>query len=430
MTDPSAVGTLAELAAALDELRLQRGLSYGDLEKAARRNDKEKELSTSTVHDMLRRHSITEEKLRIFLDACKVGEAEVPAWIDARRRVRSGTPSSGTRDFFRHLIASHTALFAGRDAESRQILDFVRNRRTGYVFVEGRSGYGKTSLLAHLVGQHQEFCYHFISQAYKRSGSGFDPTQPADLLENLCEQLNPGHAQRDSIRALEQEFLSLLSKPPRKPTVIVLDAIDELNPQDQLRALLPLRLPTGLVVILSARTQGDRSPLHDVGLSIAQMSLHLRLLGLDETALVELLDLAGGAACPLAKDDDFVAELHAVSEGDPFYLRFLAEDVASGALTRESVNQAPSGLEPYLDLQLEMLERSSHRPQHVEILGFLLHAKVLSRADLLNMVKGLTWLNFDAVLCEIHRFLLVYDCQYSFCHDRFREYFMKKAAIG
>jgi hypothetical protein len=99
-------------------------------------------------------------------------------------------------------------------------------------------------------------------------------------------------------------------------------------------------------------------------------------------------------------------------------------------LTRANIDLTPSGLDTYLDLQLEMLERSARRPQHVEILGFLLEAGALSRTDLMHMVAGLTWLNFDVILREIHRFLLVYDDQYSFCHDRFREYFKVKAGLG
>ncbi|WP_307787443.1 AAA family ATPase [Streptomyces musisoli] len=347
-----------------------------------------------------------------------------------------------TRDFFRDLIEKHTQLFAGRQGENVRIMEFIRARASGYVFVEALSGYGKTSLLADLVRQNPEFRYHFISQAYRRRGGGFDPTSPEDVLECLCEQLDPGHVRGAGLKSLERQFRDLMTRPPRTPTVVVLDAVDELDPPDQLRTLLPRRLPPGLVLVLSGRAQGDRSCLDDIALSSTDVDLHLRLEGLDEAALVELLRMAGGAATGLDEDADFVAEMHRVTAGDPFYVRFLAEDAAAGVLTRDNVEHAPTGLEAYLDQQLEQLNRSAHRTEHVEILGFLLEAGTLSAMDLYNLVEGLTWLNFDTIIREIHRFLLVHRRtapglapgraaeEYSFCHDRFRQYFRSRAGIG
>ncbi|MEU9658725.1 NACHT domain-containing protein [Streptomyces chartreusis] len=426
MTDASAVRSMPDLAAALDELRQVRGMSYTDLSRAAKPDT----LGTSTISEMLREHKITREKLSLFLRACAVPREHTAEWIDAWLRASVKRPLTQSRAFFQNLVVEHTRLFAGRDAESEAILESIRDHGSGYVFLEALSGYGKTSLLAHLVADHPEFCYHFISQAYRRSGGGFDPTRPSDLLESLCEQLSPEHVPGSGLKGLEREFLNLLSKSSRGQTVVVLDGIDELEPPDQLRGLLPLSLPAGLVVILSARSQGDRSHLTDVGLTASQMSLHLQLQGLNENALKELLRMAGSTAGSLADDDSFVTDLHEVSKGDPFYLRFLVEDVEAGLLDRGNVDRIPTGLEGYLDLQLAMLERSAHRPQHVEILSFILEAASLSRADLLNMVNGLTWLNFDGIIREIHRFLLVHDGQYSFCHDRFREYFRSKSGMG
>lgn len=123
-------------------------------------------------------------------------------------------------------------------------------------------------------------------------------------------------------------------------------------------------------------------------------------------------------------------------------MRFLVEDAAVGMLTRDNIERTPTGLESYLDQQLEQLNRSAHRTEHVEILGFLLEAGTLSAFDLYNLVEGLNWLNFDTILREIHRFLLVHrrvlpgvqvqrgSEEYSFCHDRFRQYFRGRAGIG
>ncbi len=357
--------------------------------------------------------------------------ARIVEALSRQDRMSGGGGREGSaRDLFGQLISSHTALFAGRDRQLAEITDFVAMYGTGYVFVEALSGYGKTSLLAQLVKQNPAFCYHFISQFYKRSGNGFDSTRRSDVLQNLWEQLNPGRGWHGSPRDLEMEFGHLLSRPRVGPAVMLLDGVDEIDPPDGLWGLLPSQLPEGLVVIFSARSQGDRSPLRDLGLSGDRMARHLVLPGLDEAAISELLTIAGGAARQVSGDSGFAATLREISRGDPFYIRFLVEDVASGVVTRQNVDQVPSGLDAYLDLQFEMLGRSAHRPQHAEILRQLLIAGEVSGEDLCILVPGLSWLNFDGVMREIHRFLLVHDRRYTFCHDRFREYFRIRSGLG
>jgi hypothetical protein len=351
-------------------------------------------------------------------------------WLRSREAVPAGPAGAapGLRLFFDHLIESHTRLFAGRDWEIRRILDFVEGG-SGYVFLEGLSGYGKTSLLAELVRSHPHFAYHFISQGYKSSGTDFDPTQLEPLLANLCEQLEPGSPPAGDLRALRVRFQRLLlATPARGPTVLVLDGVDEVDRHpNYLLGLLPRRLPPGVVVILSARTQGDRCYLSEVGLDPADVGLSLRLSGLDEAAVGQLLERAGGRALAAAREPAFVAGLHAVSGGDPFYLRFLVEDVAGGTLTARNVHRTPSGLSGYLDRQLSHLNRSAYRPQHRDVLGLILAARgALSRADLIRLVPGLDGLNFDDVIRDIHRFLLVHQDQYTFCHSRFKDYFAGK----
>lgn len=428
MTDLSSVQTMGELRAVLKELQTRQNLSYADLTKAAAAAGEV--LESSTLSDLFgKRCAISERKLRILLHALNVPDADAPDWVDVWWRTRGSSPPPGVKGFFSDLINYHTALFAGREEETSRIQNFVTNREAGYVFVEALSGYGKTSLLANLVKQNREFRYHFISQVNSRPGAGFDSTRRTDILDSLCEQLNPGHLRGSDTRSLEEEFVSLMGRPYAAKTVIVLDGIDELGPRDKLVGLMQKRLPTGLVIILSARVKGDGSYLPDVGLSASDIGLRLRLPGLDTPAIVSLLEKVGGAATPLARNPHFVECLNAVSDGDPFYLRFLVEDIANATLTAENIGQVPSGLESYLDLQFKMLTRSVHRPEHVRVFSLLLEADALSRTDLIWLVPGLDSFNFDDVIGEIHRFLLVYEGHYRFCHDRFRAYFRVKTGL-
>jgi hypothetical protein len=349
----------------------------------------------------------------------------------ARDRKRAADPPRRPRlqTGFDSLLHRHTALFAGRQAELARITEFVRSGQHGYVFVEALSGYGKTSLIAQLVAGNPGYAYHFISQAYRVTGSPFDPTAEITVLENLCEQLGAEPLPYGDVWALRTTFAQLLLRPTPTPTVLVIDAIDEIERHPSfLRTLLPRPLPEGYIVVLSARTQGDRSYLMDVGLSRADVGLHLVLDGFDEDTIGELLLLAGGSAARYGKRSRFVAELRRVSGGDPFYLRFLVEDIAAGLLDETNVVATPEGLEGYLDQQLTQLNRSAHERQHRDILGLILDAQgALSRSDLIRMVPGVDGLNFDDVVRDIHRFLLVHDGQYTLCHGRFKDYFAGRA---
>lgn len=330
---------------------------------------------------------------------------------------------------FDHLIGTHTRLFAGREKNLQAILDFVKTNPSGYVFIESLSGYGKTSLLAKLVRDNPSFAYHFISQAYRSYGSDFDPTEMQSLLLNLCEQLEIGIKNLDRSLSPRSRFHSLLhSSPLIGRRVVVIDAVDEvIRHPNYLMGLLPPTLPPRVFIIMSARKLGDRDYLSEIGLRRSDVGLHIDLPGLDRSAIAELLTSAGGLARPLAVSPDFVEKLYQVSNGDPFYLRFLVEDVAQGTITPQNINRTPSGLDEYLDMQLAILDRSAYLPQQRDILGIILEAYAhVSRSDLISMVDGLDGLNFDNVIRDIHRFLLVYNDAYTFCHNRFKEYFASK----
>ncbi|WSQ06319.1 ATP-binding protein [Streptomyces sp. NBC_01231] len=338
--------------------------------------------------------------------------------------------SGGSRWFFQHLLDYHTEKFAGRDGEVSAIRDHIDGHDRGYVFVDGLSGYGKTSLLAVLIRQQPGYLYHFISQRYKTAGGAFDPTRLDDLLSNLCEQLEPHRAAPIGGRALAARFLEVVENDRENPTVLVLDAIDEVDRHPSfLLGLLPRRLPKNLFVLLSARSQGDRSYLSEVGLTPDDIGLRVTLGGLDTDAVRQLLlHHAGPAGAALGRRAGFVDALHDVSEGDPFYLRFLVEDVEHGRLTPENIRRTPNGLHPYLDEQFEHLHRSVDSRLHDKVLGLILEAYgPLHRSDLLRNVPGLTGGTLEQVVRDVQRFLLrTGEQSYTFCHNRFREYFREK----
>ena len=335
------------------------------------------------------------------------------------------------RQNFKHLIDSHTYLFAGRNDHIQSILDVIQNHESGYIFIEGLSGYGKTSLLANLVKKNPTFVYHFISQAYKVENSNFDSTTMDFLLLNLCEQLEHQENIMRSDESPKSRFYRFVSEPPiRGPRVIVIDAVDEVDKHpNYLLGLLPFCLPPNVFIIFSARKLGDIDYLSEIGLNPQVLSLHLTMEGLGITAISQLLKQVGGKAFPLSSNLKFIERLFKISEGDPFYLRFLIEDISLGIITLKNICDTPKGLNSYLDLQLSILDRSAKREEQKHILGLILDSEgPLSRKDLIHIIPNLDGFNFDNTIRDIKRFLIVNRDTYTFCHNRFKEYFHNKMA--
>lgn len=93
--DPAQVTNLVELAACLRRLLDRRGMSYSALTKAAallpRRNGQSQSLPKSTISDMLSGKRVPpKDKLLTLLAACRVPPDDIPAWLAAWDRARSG----------------------------------------------------------------------------------------------------------------------------------------------------------------------------------------------------------------------------------------------------------------------------------------------------------------------------------------------------
>lgn len=347
---------------------------------------------------------------------------------------RAGLLDVDTQVHFSDLIAYHCSVFAGRTSELARIDECIVTKKGGYIFVEGPSGFGKTALLANLTQSLHRAAYHFISQSLSGSSDIFDPNKEDCLLAGLCRQLQE-KAQKSSpvnVNDLRGMYLSLLSEAndTGKTTVVIIDAVDEVDPnRNFLRGLFPHQLPRNTFVIFSARTMGDQTYLPYLGLTSADIAATVTLDRFDLKGVRALLKKVGGKATLLADSQDFVHMLHDTTEGDPFYLRFLVEDIRDGIVGTANIADTPRGLNDYLDMQFELLSKSAESQQQRDILGYILHARgPLSRSLLISLVPGLDLMNFDVLTRGVRRFLLERNGEFTFCHERFRRYFESKVS--
>lgn len=339
-----------------------------------------------------------------------------------------------TKIHFADLILYHCTVFAGRSNELTQINKCIATKEGGYIFVKGQSGFGKTALLAHLTQSLPNAAYHFISQAMSGSSDIFDPNKENCFLVSLCQQLQRRAQKSSDIRVndLRGTYLSLLSETSNtdETTIIIIDAVDEVDPsRNFLRGLFPHQLPKNTFVIFSARTIGDQTYLPYLGLTSVDIASTITLDRFDLKGVGAILKKAGGKATSRADKQKFVEALYNITDGDPFYLRFVVEDIRDGIIGNANIEDTPRGLNDYLDMQFELLSKSAASQQQRDILGYILHAKgPLSRSTLISLIHGLDPIRFDIVTRGIRRFLIEHNGEFTFCHERFRQYFEDKVS--
>ena len=385
------------------------------------------------------------------------------AILDIVKEVEPGINEidSHLKQNFSELIQSHLEYFGGRAKEMSEIDSFLQDKKGGYFYLEGLSGYGKTALISNLININPHFLFHFFTQRYSNS-SLFNSISEIDFLKNMIEQLSLFYKlpkQEISDRELRPYFINLVSCPPtKKNLVILLDGVDEIDQNNNfLKGLLPKKIPNEVKIIISARSAGKDENieidffLKNCGLNREDLSGFLELEGLDEKGILFILEKLESihGEKKIKANFDLAKKIEHVSKGDPFYIRFLLEDLVMKKIDIDNIIGQLNGVEDYLDSQFEMLSKSLHQEYRVHreaIIHIILESpgpipkktlsalvnKYIRNINMLDKevdyhdFENMSWSNFRLIIAPIRRFLFYADGSYTFCHNRFKEYFFKK----
>ena len=347
--------------------------------------------------------------------------------------------TASLKDRFRRLLEQRHVLFGGRGAELQRLNSFLVQRPSGYLFLTSRSGFGKTALLANWVkslrDQHEHVCYHFISRDDGSDVAGADFT-----LRNLCQQLVAFHeltgqlpSTTDVMRSL---YPQLLGVPPAQgqKLIVILDGLDEAVDWTLGPDLFPRQLPRGVFVVFSAREIAGRDWLTEFDLGADAEVVELQTLGTMEIA--HLLRSVGPRVSAWADDPRSLQAVWKISGGDPFYLRYLVEDIRDVPITSveqlerhtTAAGKAPGqrGLKTYLDKWWAEVSKVAGEPAVYNLLGYLLVSKGPLTRDELIQISDTDALNgavFERVIQQTARYVLGDEkTGYRFCHSRFRDY--------
>ncbi|MBD2386638.1 AAA family ATPase [Cylindrospermum sp. FACHB-282] len=164
---------------------------------------------------------------------------------------------------FQQVILEKTQNFVGRDFIFTAIDDFLHHHQRGYFTIVGVPGSGKSAILAQYVKQNPHTIYYNAQIAGKN--------RVEEFLKEVCTQLSewlqtPPQPRRESFTENAAEgswFLSLLLQQvsdklqPEEKLIIIIDALDAINPNGQPLGTnlfyLPRYLPDGVYFIFSRR---------------------------------------------------------------------------------------------------------------------------------------------------------------------------------
>lgn len=263
---------------------------------------------------------------------------------------------------FSNYIAFKTDSFVGRIHVFDSINNFIgdQDNKSGYFFIQGDPGSGKSAILAELVLR-GGYVHHFNIRSDVNSKRGF--------LRNTCAQLiakfDLDHADlptnTEDVSIFFKDLLKNVSakiQGTQETCVIIIDALDEINPADLEGVTnplgLPQTLPDGIFVIASRRRdqqpfiriapqtptdgytlqQDDSRDQSDIDQFIIQRS--------KRSTVQNFISAQKGA-----NTDEFVSTLSNNSQGNFIYTRLVLDDIEKGRYQGYEFSELPQGLENY-----------------------------------------------------------------------------------
>ena len=269
------------------------------------------------------------------------------------------------------------ARFTGREWLITQIDGFIRERPRGYVIIQAEAGVGKSTLAAHLAGTRPWLC-HFTRLPGGRSPTAARKSLAAQLIAGwdlpgwAPEGMMPVSSSRPDwfSRVLEEAALKRDQQQPdesrRVPIVMVVDGLDEAEPDaSEARGLplgLPESLPYGVYVVATSRFGIDRA-LHAVRNPADWLQIEVEGSGNLEDMRRFILDVTsseGGDARLLQRLHSsgvdiawFRVNIAQACAGVWIYLRYVLDEIRDGTRNPHSAGDLPGDLAGFYAEQVE-----------------------------------------------------------------------------
>ena len=318
-----------------------------------------------TAADLANAEQLDASRLKALLDALypPATESKQMRPYCARQAARRAADEVNAR-FARLLQRQPRGSSMAMVQQLRKLVDSSLSD-AGYILVTGDDGFGKSTLLAHLVEDLKLSLFHFCCAS---SGLGtrrqFTQAMCARMLTLL------GRPNRDLPWGFDHDaelFSNLLRKVAAEhrgeALVVAIDSVDEVRADPEERAcnvlLLPALLPRRTCVVLSARSPSacriDGPVLREYRVDKDNSALQ-RVFeeqarrGCDDPTVAQWLRRRG------LDVDSLIERCWSASSGSLLYLTSMLSELARGGLTEENWDHLPNGWNEYLKRRFEGLE--------------------------------------------------------------------------
>jgi hypothetical protein len=345
---------------------------------------------------------------------------------------------------FQTLIADKTSGFVGREYVFEAIESFLSNQPNGYFIIEGDPGVGKTAILAEYVNRTGCVAHFNIqSQGINRAGQ---------FLESVCGQLI--HRYRLPYSSLPPEgsrdgsFLARLldeareRQAPGEKLVVVIDALDEVDPAGQQTGTnilyLPPSLPEGIYFVATRRPV--TLPLVVYGpYQLFDLMQHAQESQQDVRTYLrrasELPEMIAWREARRLGTEEFVVALAERSENNFMYLRYVLGDIQRGAYEDFTIENLPEGLEGYYQdhwRRMGMTARPLPRSR-IKIVYIMAEVREPVSRRLISQFASEDQLSVQEVLDQWEQFLHRQQDEeqtlYSLYHASFRDFLHRKDIV-
>ena len=269
------------------------------------------------------------------------------------------------------FIADKIEDFVGREWIMSEIDQFVAKNTSGYFFIKGEPGIGKTVVASQLVND-RSYLHHFNIRSESNNTT-------RKFYQNVCAQMigmyNLDHKSISENDTGDSNFLIKLFNEivenHKEPIIIVIDALDEVDSKERKAAAnvlnLPDILPKGLYIIATLRKDSDihlpdnsasnepkeREIFHDSPENMLDIEKYLQ----EKVILsgIQKFILAQKEIDPSFDEEMFVRILKEKSDGNFIYLRYVLNDIAMGKYKDKKYDSIPDGLAKYYERHWELM---------------------------------------------------------------------------
>jgi hypothetical protein len=250
-------------------------------------------------------------------------------WAVIEGRIAETQQQSGAEresEAHRELARERAGHFHGRSAERAAIRSYLADESRAPLVLRGPSGSGKTALLACAA---EDAAAGGGAVVRRFLGTTSETSRLRDLLEGLCREVGSVYGRTEAVPTALPDLLAewprrLALARPDRPLVVVLDALDQLDPSDNARALLwlPRELPAGAKLVASVLAEPAATGLPAWAGPGRDLPLG-ELSAADGKAILDAWLRATGRTLQPAQRDHLLARLRGCPS--PLFLKLLFE---------------------------------------------------------------------------------------------------------